>query len=311
MWRQPWRQWSKSENALKRIYVYAAAALLGFWSFFPLYLSVVASITPELTIITHGFTIIPTAFTNRNYRWVFQIYSASEFPANSVLTEFFAPLLPLIPKAFMNSIILSVSASTIGIAIASVAAYAFGRIKFRFRTLLLFVFLSAQLLPSISILLPYITLLTAVGLNGTYPGLILTYLTLIVPLCTWVLSGYFASLPYDVERAAKIDGATRWKTITRVVFPMARPGILAVWLLALLIGWNEMLFGLLIGGNVIEPLQPLILQFSPLCSGSCYSQYSFISGLMIVSIIFPIILALFFQKYLGRLNIIDPVSMVE
>jgi multiple sugar transport system permease protein len=158
--------------------------------------------------------------------------------------------------------------------------------------------------------IPYFTLLTNSGLVGTYQGLILTYLTLIIPLTTWVLSGYFATLPLETERAARIDGATRLKAITKVILPMARPGIVAIWLLSLILAWNEMLFGLLIGGNGVKPIQPLILQLSPLC-GTCYSEYSVIAALMITAIIIPLVISLFFQRYITRLNIVDPVTLIQ
>src|SRR5439155_16054132 len=204
--------------------------------------------------------------------------------------NYFRDLLPQIPRSFLNSAILAVSSSVIGIAVASFGAYAFGRLRFRFKNSIFFVFLSSQMLPSIAIVIPYFTLLTNLGLPGTFPGLILTYLTLIIPLTTWVLSGYFATLPLETERAARIDGATRFQAITKVILPMARPGIVAVWLLSLMLAWNELLFGLLIGGEVVKPIQPMILRLSPLCVGSCYSSYSLISALMIVSIIFPVLI---------------------
>jgi multiple sugar transport system permease protein len=102
------------------------------------------------------------------------------------------------------------------------------------------------------------------------------------------------------------------KAITKVILPMARPGIVAVWLLSLLLAWNEMLFGLLIGGDQVKPIQPLILQLSPLSVGSGpSSQFSLIGALMVVSVIFPVVVALFFQRYITRLNIVDPVTVLQ
>jgi multiple sugar transport system permease protein len=269
----------------------------------------IASITPELDIDTHGFYLLPQAITNLNFRYIFQQYSPSELTGPFGVYE--ASNLPYLPISFFNSFVLSITTALIATAIASFGAYAFGRLRFRFKNSIFFVFLSSQMLPSIAIVIPYFTLLTNVGLTGTFPGLILTYLTLIIPLTTWVLSGYFATLPLETERAARIDGATRLQAIIKVILPMARPGIVAVWLLSLILAWNELLFGLLIGGEVVKPIQPMILRLSPLCVGSCYSSYSLISALMIVSIIFPVLIALFFQRYITRLNIVDPVTVLQ
>jgi multiple sugar transport system permease protein len=135
---------------------------------------------------------------------------------------------------------------------------------------------------------------------GTPVGLIVTYLTLTVPLTIWVLSGYFATFPPDAEKAARVDGCTRLGAIWKVVLPMARPGIVAVWLLALMFSWNEMLFGVLIGANMTRPVQPLILQFSS-------TGLTPIGGsIVVLSIIFPIVLSVFFKNYVTRLNIIQP-----
>jgi multiple sugar transport system permease protein len=296
--------------SLRRAYVYVGLIFLLIWTLFPIYLMIVMSIVPELTITNHGFQLLPNVFTDRNYRWVLQLYQQSELTGSA--GNYFRDLLPQIPRSFLNSAILAVSSSVIGIAVASFGAYAFGRLRFRFKNSIFFVFLSSQMLPSIAIVIPYFTLLTNLGLNGTYQGLITTYLTLIIPLATWVLSGYFATLPLETERAARIDGATRLQAITKVIIPMARPGIVAVWLLSLILAWNELLFGLLIGADQVKPIQPLILQLSPLSVGSGpSSQFSLIGALMVISVIFPVVVALFFQRYISRLNIVDPVTVLQ
>jgi multiple sugar transport system permease protein len=295
---------------LRKRYVYVGVVFLVVWTLFPVYFMLTMSITPEIEINARGFSLLPSDPTLRNYLWVLQQYKPGDLSGN--FGTYSRGFLAQIPLAFFNSVVLSLGASVVATSVAVFGAYAFGRLRFRFKNSIFFVFLSSQMLPSIAIVIPYFTLLTNLGINGTYQGLILTYLTLIIPLTTWVLSGYFATLPLETERAARTDGATRLQAVTKVILPMARPGIVAVWLLSLLLAWNEMLFGLLIGGDQVKPIQPLILQLSPLSVGSGpSSQFSLIGALMVVSVIFPVVVALFFQRYITRLNIVDPVTVLQ
>ncbi len=114
-------------------------------------------------------------------------------------------------------------------------------------------------------MIPYFTLFKSVGLIGNPVGLILTYLTGIIPLLTWVLMGYFATLPVEVERAARIDGCSRLKVLWHIIIPMAAPGISAAFIIAFLFAWNELLFGIILtGGTQWQTLSPALLAISPL-----------------------------------------------
>ena len=130
----------------------------------------------------------------------------------------------LIGQGFLNSLIVSLPVAIIGTAIATLAGYAFGRFHFPAKTGLLFGLLLTRVLPPVAILIPYFTMFRTVGLVGDPGGLILTYLTGIIPLLSWVLMGYFATLPLEVERAARIDGCSRLKVLWYVIIPMAAPG---------------------------------------------------------------------------------------
>ena len=117
--------------------------------------------------------------------------------------------------------------------------------------------LTTRTLPPIAILIPYFALFSAVGLVGTYYGLILTYLTSTIPLLSWILMGYFATLPIEVERAARMDGCSRLRVLRRVILPMAAPGIAAAFIIAFLFCWNELLFGIILtGGTPAQTLSP-------------------------------------------------------
>ena len=215
----------------------------------------------------------------------------------------------LIGQGFLNSLVVSLPVAIIGTAIATLAGYAFGRFQFPAKTGLLFGLLLTRVLPPVAILIPYFTMFRTVGLVGDPGGLILTYLTGIIPLLSWVLMGYFATLPLEVERAARIDGCSRLKVLWYVIIPMAAPGISAAFIIAFLFSWNELLFGIiLVGGTKWQTLSPALLAISPLTAVG-YSPIALFSAASALSIAPPLILALIFQRYITRLNIVDPVTV--
>ena len=167
------------------------------------------------------------------------------------------------------------------------------------------------MLPPIAILIPYFTLFQSVGLLGSHVGLILTYLTGITPLLAWILMGYFATLPVEVESAARIDGCGRLQALRHVIVPMALPGIAAAFIIAFLFCWNELLFGIiLVGGTNAQTLSPALLAISPLTAVGV-SPIVLFSAASTLSVLPPLALALVFQRFITRLNIVDPVTTRE
>ena len=217
----------------------------------------------------------------------------------------------LLGQGFLNSLIVALPVAIISTTIATLAGYAFGRFQFPAKTGLLFGLLLTRVLPPVAILIPYFTMFRTVGLVGDPGGLILTYLTGIIPLLSWVLMGYFATLPLEVERAARIDGCSRLKVLWYIIIPMAAPGISAAFIIAFLFAWNELLFAIiLVGGTKWQTLSPALLAISPLTAVG-YSPIALFSAASTLSIAPPLILALIFQRYITRLNIVDPVTVRE
>ena len=213
-----------------------------------------------------------------------------------------------IGRAFVNSILVSVPVAIIGTAISVLGGYAFGRYRFPLKNTLLFTLLTTRVLPPIAVIIPYFVIFAALGLVGSPWGLILIYLTSVVPLLTWVLMGYFGSLPVDLERAARIDGCTRLGALWHVMIPLAAPGIAAAFIIALLIAWNELLFAMvLVGGSPSETLSPALLGLSPNMPGF-RTVFVLFAAASILSTIPPLLLALMFQRYITGLNLADPLT---
>ena len=142
----------------------------------------------------------------------------------------------------MNSVFVAALSTIVSVALASLAAYALSRLRFRGASLLTTLLLITYLLPGTLLFIPLYQTLTAMGVINTHTALILTYPTFLLPFATWVLMGYFRSIPVELEEAARIDGASRLYIFWRITLPLAAPAILSVTLFAFTNAWNEFLF---------------------------------------------------------------------
>lgn len=142
----------------------------------------------------------------------------------------------------LNSAFVAGAATLISVALASLAAYALSRLRFRGAGLLTTLLLITYLLPGTLLFIPLYQTLTSLGVINTHAALILTYPTFLLPFATWVLMGYFRSIPVELEEAARIDGASRLYIFWRITLPLAAPAILSVTLFAFTNAWNEFLF---------------------------------------------------------------------
>jgi ABC-type glycerol-3-phosphate transport system permease component len=143
-----------------------------------------------------------------------------------------------------NSLIVAGTTTILSVALGGSCAYALARLHVPGARVILAFVLAVSMFPQISLVAPLYLLLREAGLINTYPGLILPYLTFAMPLTIWLLVGYFRQLPPDLEEAAAMDGAGRWRTLIEIVGPLAWPGIATTAILTFVYCWNEFLFAL-------------------------------------------------------------------
>jgi multiple sugar transport system permease protein len=141
-----------------------------------------------------------------------------------------------------NSVLVATVSTVISVSFAALAAYALSRLKFAGAGLLTTFLLITYLLPGTLLFIPLYQILASIGLINSYPALMLTYPTFLLPFATWVMLGYFRSIPVELEEAAMIDGATRLYAFWKITLPLAAPALLAVTLFAFTNAWNEFLF---------------------------------------------------------------------
>lgn len=274
-------------------------AFLLFWTLFPFYWTLKASFMQEIDVLSHLVGTPARGFTLDNYRLLLG------FSSGDVV---FGGQTRAIMAGFLNSALVSLPSAATAAAVAAFAGYAFGRFEFPGKNALLFALLVSRVLPPITMLIPYFVFFSAVGMVGNLFGLGITYLTAVVPLLSWMLMGYFAALPIEVERAARIDGCSRLQVLFHVTFPMAAPGIAAAFIIAFLVSWNDLLFGIVLtGGTSSQTLSPALLGLSPLMPGFRTELVLFAAASML-STIPPLVLALIFQRFITGLNLSDPVT---
>jgi multiple sugar transport system permease protein len=290
------------KTGAERAVLWVGIPLVIAWTFLPIVAMVWASLMPFNALINGGLLQWPSGMGFANYRAVLGI---------ATINQIFGGQPMAVARGFINSAVVAVLVATIATAISVVGGYAFGRFRFPFQNTLLFVLLSVRVLPPIAVLIPYFMILSALHLIGTYFSLVVTYVTAVVPLLTWVLTGYFASLPVEIERAARIDGCGRLQALWHVTIPMALPGVVAAFVIAFLAAWNELLFGIVLtGGTAKQTLSPALLAFSPtMPSGGANLGMTLFAAGSVLSTIPPLILALLVQRYISRLNIADPVML--
>lgn len=190
---------------------------------FPFYWAVVASLSPEATLFERP-SLWPAEPVLVHYRALFDEQ------------DFWLPI--------RNSLIVAGTTTIFCVVVGAFAAYAIARLRFRGKTAILGFILAVTMFPQIAIVSPLYLLLRALRLIDTYPGLVLPYLTFAMPLTVWLLTGFFRQLPRDLEEAALVDGASRWQAFTRVMLPLATPGLATTGILTFIYCWNEFLFAL-------------------------------------------------------------------
>src|ERR1700719_1383386 len=220
-------------------------------------------------------SFIPHAWTWGNYTQILKT------------TQFIRPLI--------NSIGIGLIATFIAVVLASMAAYAIARLRFPGKSVLIGTALLIAMFPLIALVTPLFTIERALGLFNTWPGLIIPYVTFGLPLGIYTLSAFFREIPWELEKAAKVDGGTPSQAWVKVIAPLAAPGMVTTAILVFLFCWNEFLFAISLTSTISARTAPAALAFF---SGS--SQFTVPTGPIAaaaVVITIPIIIfVVFFQR---------------
>jgi trehalose/maltose transport system permease protein len=247
-------------------------------------LIILYTLLPVLWIVSLSFKagddinnkkFFPTSWSTDNYRQVFDT--------------------SLFTSALRNSLGISLISTTISVVLATLAAYAIARLNFRGKKAVLTVSLAIAMFPTIALVGPLFDMWRAIGIYDTWIGLIIPYMSFALPLSIWVLSAFFREIPWEMEQAAQVDGATAWQAFRKVIVPLAAPGVFTAAILTFFFAWNDFVFGISLTATDAARPVPAALAFF---TGESFFQQptAAISAASVVVTIPVIALVLIFQR---------------
>lgn len=263
------------------VLIHLAAIMVGLAIIAPFALMVIASISPQSNLISRPLQWIPSTLYLDRYQ---EIFTGG---ANSVGSAF--------RSAFANTVIVASGTVAISMVVSILGAYAFARLRFRFRGTVLMIFLATYMLPQIALLIPLYLALSALQLLDTKLGLIIVDCSLVIPFTLWILSNYFVTIPEELEEAALIDGCGRMGALFRVVLPSAKPGIFAALMFSFLLAWDEFMYALIFtSSDASKTLTVAISEFA----GRYTTDFGLVAAGGILAALPPVIIAVIFQRYI-------------
>lgn len=251
-------------------------------------------------ILIMGFLILPfywmisTAFKDNSV--IFRL-PPEWFPLKPTLDNFrklFSE--PFFLVYYKNSIIVSMGATVVSMVAAMFAGYAFSRFKFKFKNQFLMLILSTQMFPVISLLIALYGMYSKYNLLNTRLGLVIATTTASLPFCIIMIKGFFDEIPISLEEAGKIDGASRFGILFRIIFPLSKPGLLAVGMYTFLLAWDDLLYALTLVTK--DEIRTLPTGISIRYLGELAYDWSSVMTVSVVATVPILVLFLFLQKYM-------------
>ena len=265
---------------IERAFAYVLLVVIGIVGFAPFVYLLVLSGKRRIEILAQ---VPPTLdfdpeVVARNYAEVIQSQGMLGFALNSVIVVGIATLLSLI--------------------IAVPAAYAFSRLRFRGSDTWASTILSFRFMPPVAVAIPIFLMVRTVGLGNSYPGLILPYVAFTLPLIVWIMIGFFDEIPREIDDAALVDGCTRVQVLSRVLLPLARPGMIVAAIFGAIFVWNEFLVALYVVNS--RGLQTVTLGAATLVSAQRPIDWNIAATVGIVTVVPIFLFSLFIQRYIVR-----------
>ena len=261
--------------AVERTLAYGVLVVLAVAVLFPFYWMIITSFKSEEQMRSVVSMFWPRPFAVENYQ---QLVAKTEFAA-----------------WYGNSVVVAVSSTLLATAVGTIGAYALARLRFLGRGFMASATLITYLVPPSILFIPLYKQMQGLGLANSLTGLIAAYPSFTVPFVTWLLMGYFESIPEELEEAALIDGATRFGAFYRIVLPLSAPGLLAAGLYAFTQAWNEFLYALVFITD--GKLRTLPVGLASFITGDVYGWGYLMAGAVLTTL--PVIAAyIYLQKYM-------------
>ena len=205
------------------------------------------------------------------------------------------------PSWLWNTVLISVVSTLFSLFAATLAAYAIERLRFRGSKQTGMAIFLAYLVPPSILFIPLASVVFKLGLFDTRLALILTCPTFLIPFCTWLLMGYFRSIPFELEECALIDGATRWQILVKIVLPLAVPGLISAGIFAFTLSWNEFIYALTFISSSENKTVPVGV-VTELVEGDVYHWGPLMAGALLGSLPVAFIYSFFVEHYVSGLT---------
>ena len=205
------------------------------------------------------------------------------------------------PQWLWTSMLIAIAATALSIAVSVLAAYAIQRLRFRGASFVGLAIYLAYLVPPSILFIPLAAMVVKLGLFDSPFALILTYPTFLVPFCTWLLIGYFKSIPYELEECALIDGASRLQILRKITLPLAVPGLISAGIFAFTLSWNEFIYALAFIQSSEKKTLPVAV-LTQLVQGDDYQWGALMAGALFGSIPVALFYSLFVDYYVSSLT---------
>jgi len=205
------------------------------------------------------------------------------------------------PEWMWNTVVVSVVSTFFSLAASVFAAYAIERLRFKgSKQVGLSIFLAYLVPPSI-LFIPLATIVFQLGIFDTRWALILTYPTFLIPFCTWLLMGYFRTIPFELEECALIDGATRWQILVKIILPLAVPGLISAGIFAFTLSWNEFIYALtFVSSSEVKTVPVGVV--TELVEGDVYHWGSLMAGALLGSLPVAVMYSFFVEYYVSGMT---------
>jgi multiple sugar transport system permease protein len=284
----------------RRAVLFIGSLLFSLYVLAPIAWLVSSSVQSEAEITSVPPHWVPDAPTMENFRAIFkapdekvtyETRKQGDTATGGFIPSTAANLLP----AMKNSFIVAIAVVILNLLVSVPAAYALAKIRFIGRTTSIYFMLSTRVIPDIALVVPFFLFVQKLGLMDNLLSLIITYLAITVPFSIFILTGYFESLPDELDKAARVDGCSRLQTLLLVFLPLALPSIVAVVLFTFLTSWNEFLLALMFTQTPAAQTMPIVVASF---TSDFNISFSFINAAGVLAIVPPVLIAIVFERYI-------------
>ena len=265
----------RTKTRLRRIGVGLALALFVIWTLAPITWALITSLLPLRALTTTPPDLSLSNFTLENY---IAVLSADRDLIGGL----------------RNSAIVASTTALLALLVGSMAAYALARLRIPGGSKILMLILVTQMFPAMVIIIPLFIVLSRIGLTDTQLGLVIVYLSFVLPIVIWVLKGFFEAVPRELERAAAVDGASTLEVYRLVILPISLPPLFATGVFAFIEAWNEFFFAVILTSSAAKTAPVVVAEFS----GQYVSLFGQMVAAAVIASIPVVLLAIVFRRYI-------------